>query len=69
MFKLYRITDNEFYIIRGRKSFYGDKVKTIMTLILMGVEEVEIEAGLNALIMNQHNVADYGTNRFFIYSE
>jgi hypothetical protein len=40
-----------------------------MTLILMGVEEGEIEAGLNALIMNQHNVADYGTNRFFIYSE
>jgi hypothetical protein len=68
MFKLFRIHDDEYIIVRGRTSQVGSLIKTIQAMSQMGVDDHNIEAGLVSLQMNDHHVADYGVYLTFIYS-
>jgi hypothetical protein len=69
MFEVMRLTDNEFVLISGRRAIYGNFPKTCVVMSELGIEWDEIEAGMGALITNQHQVASYGVNGTFIYSK
>jgi hypothetical protein len=68
MFKVMRLTDDEFILIAGKRAIYGNMPKMCVVMAELGVEWEEIEEGLTSLVSNQHQVASYGLNRTFIYS-
>lgn len=70
MLKVYRISDEEYWVVPARKEpLIGGLARTVDNMSKLGVEDHEIENGLVSLQLNDHQVADYGINLMFIYSE
>jgi hypothetical protein len=70
MFKLLRVNDDWFVIIKDNKNaFSGNLLKTVGAMVELGVELDEVQYSLTTLIDNKHDVADFGINKTMNYSE
>lgn len=71
MFQVLRTHDKEYIVIENKKkAFYCSTVDSLIrTLRVLEVSFSEIEIGLSELVFNDHNVADYGVNKTFIFSK
>ena len=69
MFKLYKLTNKQ-YAVRGddRVLITGTRLDVLEFLMNLGVDSDEIFMGLDALQAGD-DIADYGVNKMFIYSE
>lgn len=67
--KLYRIADNQFIVTSENQAKYSRLFNVVRFMTELGVEVEEIELGIASLMSNSHNVAHYGVNLKFIFSE
>lgn len=67
MFKLFKLNDDKYMILKGSVEFEGDKKRVIKEMLTQGVDVEEVMHGMLAL--EKDDVADYGLNKSFIYSE
>lgn len=68
MFKVYKLNDDKYLIFKEKRvEIEGTKAEIIRELLRMGVKEQEIFYGMDAL--EEDDIADYGINKTFIYSE
>jgi hypothetical protein len=70
MFNVLKTKDDE-YILKTKQNavFCSTQGKLIKVMFELGVNSDEIEYGLSELIRNDHNVANYGINKTFIFSK
>lgn len=66
MFKLFKLNDNKYLILKGLQEIEGTKARIISIMLTYGVAEEEIAYGLQAL--EQDDMAEYGINQTFIFS-
>jgi len=69
MFKLLKLKENSFAYV-GDKEYYESTLKGIYAYMRnKGIDDDEIEMGIFSLELNNHDVADYGVHKKFIYSK
>jgi hypothetical protein len=69
MFKLIRLNDDDFAIERKGRVYRGNRKRTLIIMLLIGVNEDEITRGITSLENNNHRSAEYGINNTFIFSK
>jgi hypothetical protein len=69
MFKVLRLKDDSFVLMAGKQAVYGDIWRMVKVMTALGVDYMEIEDGLTSLRLNDHDLAEYGLNKTFMYSK
>jgi hypothetical protein len=71
MIKVFKLRDSEGYVLQTKTQsiFSGTLQKLIGIMREIGINDEEIEYGLVELHANEHDIAEYGINKLFIYSK
>jgi hypothetical protein len=67
MFKLYRVNDNAFILVKNGFQYEGDLKFVTRLMLSLGVSPEEVAYGLHSLVVEDNHEADYGINKTFIF--
>ena len=68
MFKVIRIGPDEYILKTDRNAIQGERLRLMAVMYSLGVALYDIEACFMAFETTDHNLADFGINKTFMYS-
>lgn len=69
MYQIYKYHDSSYIIKTSTRNVPVSSLKDLVLVMkALGSNFSEIEYGLSEMVRNDHNYADYGVNKMFIFS-
>lgn len=70
MFNVTKLEDGSFiFKIDNKRFILNNELELIKTMLSIGIPENEVELGVGAFVIEEHNYVEYGLNGLFVFSE